>query len=223
MAKPESAISTRSRKAILARLQQTSQKLPTAEVGPDAGPAPRMHKDPQTQFAERVRASSATLVEIGSLAEAPGVIREEMRRLTIPGPVVTGEDPVFDSMAAESGPGHPQFVRRSFGGGDRVALSHAVAGIAETGSLALISGPGNPVTLNYLPDLHIILLSSNKLVVTLDALWPRLRQRFDQADWPRSINLVTGPSRTADVEQTIQLGAHGPRKVLVIEYHEPVI
>lgn len=181
-----------------------------------------MHEDLNIQFAARVRASSATLVEVGSLGEVPAVIRNEMQRLQLAGPVVTGRHPVLEALAAGPDCPKPEWACRSFSESDRVALSHALAGIAETGSLALASGTDNPVTLNYLPDLHIILVSATDLLATLDDLWPRLRRATTNSRWPRSINLITGPSRTADVEQTLQLGAHGPRKVLVVQYREPI-
>ena len=80
-----------------------------------------------------------------------------------------------------------QVARRRALGEDRVGLAVAFCAIAETGSLVLVSGPESPTTLNFLPD-----------------------------DLPRATNIVTGPSRTADVEQTIQLGAHGPRRLHVL-------
>lgn len=222
MSAPDNQISQRSRRAILARLQRKQQQVSRSESTPQAGPHPVMHKDLNIQFAERVRASSAKLVFASSIQQLPELIQEELDRLGLAGPVVTGSDPALSVLNTRPSGALPEFVSRHFGEADQVALSHALAGIAETGSLALASGAENPVTLNYRPDLHIIAVSENKLLKTLDDLWPQLRQQAADTRWPRSIHLVTGPSRTADVEQTIQIGAHGPRHVLVIQYRTPL-
>lgn len=105
-------------------------------------------------------------------------------------------------------------------GDDLVAVVMAYAGAAETGSLALRSGADSPTTLNFLPDYHIVVLKATDLVGDYEAVYARLRRDSNTADFmPRTLNWVTGPSRTADIEQTLLLGAHGPRKlhILVIE------
>lgn len=99
-------------------------------------------------------------------------------------------------------------------GEDHIGVSVAFAGVAETGTLVMLSGADNPTTLNFLPDDHIVVVSALQIVAHLEDAWRLLRDR--SAAIPRTINLITGPSRTADVEQTIQLGAHGPRRLHVI-------
>lgn len=94
------------------------------------------------------------------------------------------------------------------------AIAFAFAGIAETGSLVFLSGPDSPVTTNFLPDNFICVLKQDDLLNDMESLW--VRMQTEQQEMPRAINIVTGPSRTADVEQTIQMGAHGPRQVHVI-------
>ncbi|MCK5524819.1 MAG: LUD domain-containing protein [Thiomargarita sp.] len=94
---------------------------------------------------------------------------------------------------------------------DVVSVSRAFAGIAETGSLVLLSS-ASPTTLNFLPDNHIVVLYKDNLVGHIEEVWVRLRAQA----MPRTVNLITGPSRTADIEQTIQLGAHGPRRLHLI-------
>lgn len=61
----------------------------------------------------------------------------------------------------------------------------------------------------------MVLVDADRLVGHFEDAWVVLRERLGN-DWPRVINLITGPSRTADVEQTMQLGAHGPRRLLVL-------
>ncbi|WP_338018667.1 LUD domain-containing protein [Ectothiorhodospira sp. 9100] len=99
-------------------------------------------------------------------------------------------------------------------GDETVGLSRAVCGVGETGTLVLTSGADDPTTLNFLPEYHLVVLSSADVVDCLEDAWTRLRAQGQP--WPRTVNLITGPSRTADVEQTIQLGAHGPRSLRVL-------
>ena len=99
-------------------------------------------------------------------------------------------------------------------GEEASAVTLAYAGIAETGSLVLLSSAGSPVTANFLPDNFICVLKRDDLLNDMESLWSRMHS--EQRAMPRAINIVTGPSRTADVEQTIQMGAHGPRRVHVV-------
>ncbi len=92
-----------------------------------------------------------------------------------------------------------------------LAVSRARAGVAETGSLLLCSGPDTPTRLNFLPEHQILVLDPAQIVRHLEDAWALL-----DATPPRAVNLITGPSRTADVEQTIQLGAHGPRSLHIL-------
>jgi L-lactate dehydrogenase complex protein LldG len=73
-------------------------------------------------------------------------------------------------------------------------------------ALVLLSGPDSPTTLNFLP--------AGRIVPRMEDAWDLLRG--ERGELPRAINIVSGPSRTADVEQTIQLGAHGPRRLHVL-------
>lgn len=98
------------------------------------------------------------------------------------------------------------------------AVSMAYAGIAETGSLVMLSAANTPVTTNFLPDNFICLLKTADVLNDMEALWARMLR--EQRSMPRCVNFITGPSRTADVEQVIQMGAHGPRRVHVILWQE---
>ena len=97
--------------------------------------------------------------------------------------------------------------------GDAVSLTPCLAAIAETGTLMLVSGADTPTTLNFLPDTHIVVVRAGQVVAGYEDGWDLVRA---QGAWPRTINLVTGPSRTGDIEQTIQLGAHGPRRLHIV-------
>ena len=99
---------------------------------------------------------------------------------------------------------------------DTVSVQHAFAAIAETGTLMLPSAPERPTTLNLLPDTAIVVLRASRVVGAYEEAWDLLRA---QGAMPRNVMLVTGPSRSADIEQTLELGAHGPRRlhILLIE------
>lgn len=98
-------------------------------------------------------------------------------------------------------------------GDDLVAVTPCFAAVAETGSVVLLSGAETPTSLNFLPDYHIVLVRASQLVKHIEDVWPLLRAI---EAFPRSVNFISGPSKTADVEQTMQLGAHGPRSLHVI-------
>jgi L-lactate dehydrogenase complex protein LldG len=103
---------------------------------------------------------------------------------------------------------------RTARGDDLVGVTGAFAGIAETGTLMLLSGPETPATVSLLPETHVAVLESSRIVATMEQAWDRLR--VERGALPRAVNFVSGPSRTADIEQTVTLGAHGPYRVLII-------
>jgi L-lactate dehydrogenase complex protein LldG len=99
---------------------------------------------------------------------------------------------------------------------DKACLSRALVAAAETGTLFLASGAENPTTLNFLPEIHMVLIRTSDIVGSYEEAWDRLRGVYGERSLPRSINLISGPSRTADIEQTIVRGAHGPRRLFVL-------
>ena len=126
-----------------------------------------------------------------------------------------GADPIFDGLRAEPGllellSGPADGERR------RLGLSHAIAGAAETGTLFLVSGAENPSTLNFLPETHVIVILASDIAGSYEEGWAKLRSIYGSGNMPRTVNLISGPSRTADIEQTIVMGAHGPRNLLVL-------
>ena len=110
-------------------------------------------------------------------------------------------------------------VERVFGpanGEDRAALSRALVAAAETGTLVLVSGADNPTTLSFLPETHFILIRASDVVGSYEEAFDRLRAIYGEGSLPRTVNLISGPSRTADIEQTIVRGAHGPKRLHVV-------
>jgi L-lactate dehydrogenase complex protein LldG len=98
----------------------------------------------------------------------------------------------------------------------RAGLTGALAGIADTGSLVIPCGPGRPQTASLLPEIHIAILRLGDLYADLPQIL-KLREVQEAA----SISLITGPSRTADIEMTLSIGVHGPRQVQVICIQDP--
>ena len=112
-------------------------------------------------------------------------------------------------------------LRRGVGrASDQVSITGAFAGIAETGTLVTASGPHHPVTLNLLPDTHIVVLREADIVGGYEEVWAKLRRHYGKDRMPRTVNTITGPSRTGDIEQTIELGAHGPRRLHILVVRE---
>ncbi|MCG8400348.1 MAG: LUD domain-containing protein, partial [Firmicutes bacterium] len=102
-------------------------------------------------------------------------------------------------------------------GQDSVAISRAFAGIAETGTLMTLSGPETPMTLNFLPDIHILVLAKARIVGAYEDAWALLRaERQGGSFMPRAVNWITGPSRSADIELVLLLGVHGPRRLHIL-------
>jgi L-lactate dehydrogenase complex protein LldG len=97
---------------------------------------------------------------------------------------------------------------------DAVSLQHGYAGIAETGTLMLPSAAQRPTTLNLLPDTAIVVLRASRVVGAYEEAWDMLRAEL--GPMPRNVMLVTGPSRSADIESVLELGAHGPRRLHVV-------
>ena len=82
----------------------------------------------------------------------------------------------------------------------------------------LPSGPERPTTINLLPDTAIVVLRASPRGRAVRGCWDLLRPEHagDGGFMPRNVMLVTGPSRSADIEQTLELGAHGPRRLHVV-------
>jgi L-lactate dehydrogenase complex protein LldG len=171
-------------------------------------------------FARMVEAAAGTVERTAGPADIPAAVAAFLRAHNLPLAIRHGEDPLFSTVPWERA-GTLEIRRGASDGNDLAAVSHAFAGVAETGTLVLTSGPDNPTTLNFLPDVHIVVVSASKVASDFETAMARLRERFGAGAMPRTVNMITGPSRSADIEQTLILGAHGPRKLHVIVVGEP--
>jgi L-lactate dehydrogenase complex protein LldG len=165
-------------------------------------------------FIEQAQAVATSIARVSNIADAPAQIAAFLHEHDLPARVIMGQDARLRDLPWEA-VGVAVSHGRSFGD-DLNSVSFAEAGIAETGTLALVSGAHNPTTLNFLPDNHIVILRAVDIEADYEAVWTRLRARFGAGLMPRTVNLVTGPSRSADIEQKLLLGAHGPRRLHVV-------
>jgi L-lactate dehydrogenase complex protein LldG len=171
-------------------------------------------------FARMVEAAAGTVERTANEAKIPAAVAAFLRGHNLPLAIRHGDDPLLSSVPWNQA-GTLEIRHGASDGNDLAAVSHAFAAVAETGTLVLTSGADNPTTLNFLPDVHIVVVQERDVVSDFETAMAHLRSRFGASAMPRAVNMITGPSRSADIEQTLILGAHGPRKLHVIVVGEP--
>ncbi len=165
-------------------------------------------------FRAEAERAQATIAEVADLAQVPAEVARFLRDNNCPATVRMGADPRLAALPwAETA---LEIAHGASDGGDLNAVSMAFAGIAEVGALALVSGPDNPTTLNFLPDNAIVVVRREDIVADYETVFARLRAAYGKGGAPRTVNLIVGPSRSADIEQTLLLGAHGPRRLHIV-------
>ena len=171
-------------------------------------------KDLVALFITESEQVAATTTRISGVEDLPQAVADYLSANDLPGRVKAAPHPLLKNVPWTKQPS----LTVAFGateGDDEVAVSVAFSGIAETGTLALHSGPESPTTLNFLPDHHLVVLPVSKITGTYEAAWTALRNAGNGA-MPRTVNWVTGPSRSGDIDQTLLMGAHGPRSLHVL-------
>ena len=173
-----------------------------AQPAPIPAEAQAEGEDRISQFIEKAVAVDATVSRLASLDDLPAALAEELRNRNLPAAIRTGTDPAFErdwgTVERTTGPG--RLV-------EPATLSRAHLAMAESGTLILASGAQNPVTLTFLGETHFVVVAADDIKAGFEDMWAEWRNR---ALDPRTVNMVTGPSRSADIGQTLQLGAHGP-------------
>lgn len=175
-----------------------------------AGPKPPQDWEAVARFRERCVALTTTVDEVASIAEAPAAIARYLREGRLPlaavvWPELSGLDWTAAGIAAEA---------RGARGDDLVGITGCFCAIAETGTLMMLSGPDTPSTASLLPETHVAMVPNSRIVRDMEAAWALLRA--ERGTLPRAVTFISGPSRTADIEQTVTLGAHGPYRVHVV-------
>ena len=168
-------------------------------------------------FVAMAEAVQTTVTRLASDSEVPQEVARYLAAENLPAALAMAPDPALDALPWAERP-LLQIRRGKAESSDAVSLTPCVAAVAETGTLMLVSGEQTPTTLNFLPDTHIVVLRAGQVVASYEDGWDLLRERPGEGPHalPRTVNFITGPSRTGDIEQRIELGAHGPRRLHVI-------
>lgn len=205
-----------SREAILQRIRSSAGRpAPTrAEAQAAYGesvsrqaPRPRWDGDRRERFLERLEAAAATWAPLDEVGAIPGAVGNYLADQGLPRTIHLAPHPALDEL---EWPDDWQVRRGTEDLAEaRVTLTVARFGIAETGTLMLPGGPSAPPSMNLLAEHHLVLLRAENLLDYQEEAWAGYRA--EAGALPRAMMMVTGPSRTADIEQTLQLGAHGPR------------
>lgn len=201
-------------RAVRHALGRDAAPLDAAAVARDhartvTGPSPHQSwSEPDVdRFLERFERASGTWAAVADMAAVPDAVAHYLERPQ----EVRLRSAAHPDLRALVWPPEWEVAEGPIGAADwPVAIGRAWAGIAETGSLVMPGSAERPTTLNFLPDTHILLLRRSEVIDTMETMWERL---LGEGALPRAVNVITGPSRTADVEQTLQLGAHGPRRL----------
>ena len=172
---------------------------------------PAFDDDLAQRFCAKLEAAAATVVRLANSAEIAEEIGAYLESQALEKRLVASNDKRLEEI---EWPQDFSVEMRVPGGGDAVGLTSVLCAIAETGTLMLTSGAGRPTSLNFLPDHHIVVLTREQLVARMEDAWDLLRNSGETM--PRTVNFISGPSKTADVEQTVEYGAHGPRCLHVI-------
>ena len=198
---------TRARDAIFARIRNAQHRPEQPTQGErdavanyiarhPAGPRPPMPADLAAHFAEQALKMASTLESVATLADVPAAVARYLAGLDL--------KPSAVAWTTQADHDH----------GDLVGITGCFCAIAETGSLMLLSGPENVASAALLPETHIAVVPQSRIVAHLEDAYALMRS--ERGELPRATNVISGPSRTGDIEQTIVLGAHGPYRVHVI-------
>jgi L-lactate dehydrogenase complex protein LldG len=156
--------------------------------------------------------------DVARVSDPEGVVKaiaSYLAKLKLPTELRLSEEPVLVTLPWLLAPKLTQTYGEP-SASDAIGLSRAIEGVAETGTLFLVSGAGNPTSLNFLPETHIVMVDEGDIVGAYEEAWDRLRALYGEGTLPRTVNWISGPSRTADIEQTIIRGAHGPKRLFVV-------
>lgn len=164
-------------------------------------------------FVRKALEAAATVETVKRTAVGKAVI-QYLRGNNLPARLRLGADPRLQEIEWPRS-GAPELLHGPSDGDDLAGLSHAFAAAAETGTLIMTSGPDNPTTVNFLPEHHVCIVEASDIEANYEVIWARLRRKH-KGGLPRTVNMITGPSRSADIEQTLIYGAHGPVRLHIL-------
>ena len=209
------------RERILALIRERQGKPPASEAheleavrshlsAHPRSPQPRDSWAPPKRFRERALSLASTIDEASAIGDVPLLVARYLREHALPLRAVCWRE-LAQLEWAQSG---VEMEARAARGDDMVGITGAYCAIAETGTLMMLSGPETPASVSLLAETHIAVLPESRVVQTMEDAWALVRA--ENAHLPRAVNFISGPSRTADIEQTVTLGAHGPYRVHII-------
>ncbi len=205
-----------------ARRQTVEERLSVHEKGiiPERGDGSK--QDRVALFKKMIEEAFATVSILSSADEIPAAVSAHLRSKNLPMEIRRGEDARLNDVPWQK----EKTLTVSIGPSDGkqlASISHAFGGVSETGTLVMVSGPANPTTLSFLPEHHIVVVDANDLAGNYETVWERIRERYGAGNMPRTVNWISGPSRTADIEQVLLQGAHGPRGLHVLVLDKQVL
>ena len=170
-------------------------------------------------FEKQALEVQCSVTRVAALDDVPAELARYLKSQNLPAQIEMSPDPTLDRVAWARAP-MLEIKRGKPSGVEGVGVTSALAGVAETATLMIPSGANSPSTMNFLPDTHVVVLPASRVVGPLEDAWTKLRATVDgelaAASMPRTVNLITGPSRTGDIEQKMEMGAHGPRRLHLI-------
>ncbi len=166
-------------------------------------------------FTEMMEAVGGSVEILDHMEDVPQAVAEYLRNSNLPAHVRRGADPVLAKLPWHRG-GALEVAEGRAEDSDRASVTRAFAGVAESGTIIQVSGADNPTTLNFLPEVHIVVLEASAIFASYEEAWTKLRAAFGEGVMPRTVNMISGPSRTGDIEQTIVRPAPGPKNMHVI-------
>lgn len=204
----------------ISRQAQRRQGVPApakpTPVIPARGSAPGV--DVVGLFRTQLLAAQATLDEVKSRDDVPAAVQKYLAANNAEARIRLSPDRRVSSIPWDKVPLLDISVGRSHGN-DPTSVTPAVAVVAETGTVILQSSDRTPTTLHFLPDQHVVVVSKSQIVGTYEDALARVTRGPD-GGLPRTVNFVTGPSRSADIGKILLMGAHGPKKLHVIVVDE---
>jgi len=216
------------REAILGRVRKalgTDADRDAARSAADAyvaahghGPRPSLPADLIARFVARAGDMASTVERLGDRRDVPTAVARYLDALEL--------SPELAAQKSHRGVCWPEFAdldwagagldiaARPTAGDDRLGITGAFCAIAETGTLVVLSGADTPTATTLLPDTHVAVVRADRVVAGMEEAFALIRR--ERGRLPRAINMISGPSRTGDIEQTIVLGAHGPFRVHIL-------
>lgn len=174
------------------------------------GPRPSLPDDLVAHFKTRALKLSSDVLETADRKNIPELLANYLREKSLPMNGVCWPE-LADLPWLAAGLEIPP---RPATNNDAVGITGAFCAIAETGTLMMIGSATTPATTSLLAETHVAIIDPKRIVATMEDAWELMRKEVGQP--PRAVNFISGPSRTADIEQTVTLGAHGPYRVLLI-------